>query len=158
MDLDGIDGHHGSLGETYVAILCQRRVRFAAAVGTIAAADGCAVVHCHAGRDRTGLVAAVTLAAVGVERAAIVDDYMRSVPLGLSLALPATAGRMRTYLAASASDIEAALDYLDTDGGVRNYLRDGGLSEDLANRLDRRLIRRHPERALRAESRQNDTP
>jgi protein-tyrosine phosphatase len=139
LDLDGIDGCHRSLGETYVAILGQRRARFAAAVSTIAAADGCAVVHCHAGRDRTGLVVAVTLAAVGVERAAIVADYMRSVPPGRSGANAATASRMRTHLAACPSDIQAALDYLDTDGGARNYLREGGLSDDLADRLDRRL-------------------
>ncbi|HUC22363.1 MAG TPA: tyrosine-protein phosphatase [Streptosporangiaceae bacterium] len=139
VDVDAIDGHYGSLGETYVAILRQRGVRFAAAVTAIAATDGCAVVHCHAGRDRTGLVAAVTLAAVGVERSAIVADYMRSVPPGPSVVSVATPGRMRTFLAASMSDIEAALDYLDGVGGARSYLRDGGLSDDLASRLDCRL-------------------
>lgn len=43
------------------------------------AADGLpAVVHCAAGKDRTGVVVAVLLDAMGVERAAIVDDYVRS--------------------------------------------------------------------------------
>jgi protein-tyrosine phosphatase len=34
-----------------------------------------AVFHCHAGKDRTGLVAALLLEALGVERTAIFDDY-----------------------------------------------------------------------------------
>ncbi len=34
-----------------------------------------AVFHCHAGKDRTGLAAALLLAALGVERKAILDDY-----------------------------------------------------------------------------------
>lgn len=37
-----------------------------------------AVVHCAAGKDRTGVVIAVLLDAVGVERAAIIDDYVRT--------------------------------------------------------------------------------
>jgi protein-tyrosine phosphatase len=34
-----------------------------------------AVFHCHAGKDRTGLVAAVLLEALGVERTTVLDDY-----------------------------------------------------------------------------------
>jgi protein tyrosine/serine phosphatase len=34
------------------------------------------LVHCAAGKDRTGVVVALALAAVGVERAAIVEDYV----------------------------------------------------------------------------------
>jgi protein-tyrosine phosphatase len=34
-----------------------------------------AVFHCHAGKDRTGVVAAVLLLALGVDRESILDDY-----------------------------------------------------------------------------------
>lgn len=34
-----------------------------------------AVVHCHSGRDRTGIVVGVVLDLLGVERPAIADDY-----------------------------------------------------------------------------------
>ncbi len=34
------------------------------------------LVHCAAGKDRTGVVVALALAAVGVEREAIVADYV----------------------------------------------------------------------------------
>jgi len=42
----------------------------------LAEVDGAALVHCHAGKDRTGLLCALTLHALGVERAAIYDDYL----------------------------------------------------------------------------------
>jgi protein tyrosine/serine phosphatase len=37
-----------------------------------------AVVHCFAGKDRTGVVIALTLALLGVDDSAIADDYARS--------------------------------------------------------------------------------
>lgn len=37
-----------------------------------------ALVHCAGGKDRTGLVCAVVLAAVGVDETEILDDYQRS--------------------------------------------------------------------------------
>ncbi|WP_082594530.1 tyrosine-protein phosphatase [Sphingomonas sp. Root710] len=39
------------------------------------------VVHCSAGKDRTGIVCAVLLAALGVPRSSIIEDYIRSGPL-----------------------------------------------------------------------------
>jgi len=38
--------------------------------------NGAAIVHCAAGKDRTGVVVALALAAAGVTRAAIVEDYV----------------------------------------------------------------------------------
>ncbi|WOP19517.1 tyrosine-protein phosphatase [Raineyella sp. LH-20] len=50
--------------------------RLTEAVRQIAHADGEAVlVHCTAGKDRTGLVVALTLLALGVHRDAVVEDY-----------------------------------------------------------------------------------
>jgi protein-tyrosine phosphatase len=43
-----------------------------------AARPGGVLVHCVGGRDRTGLVAIAVLAAAGVEREAIADDYVRA--------------------------------------------------------------------------------
>jgi protein tyrosine/serine phosphatase len=40
--------------------------------------EGATVVHCTAGKDRTGVVVALALADAGVERAAIVADYAAS--------------------------------------------------------------------------------
>jgi protein tyrosine/serine phosphatase len=44
----------------------------------IAGTEGATIVHCAAGKDRTGVVIALALAEVGVQRAAIVADFARS--------------------------------------------------------------------------------
>ncbi|MGP4017324.1 tyrosine-protein phosphatase [Saccharopolyspora sp. 5N708] len=41
-------------------------------------ADGPALIHCAAGKDRTGVVSALLLSAVGVRRDAIVADYLHT--------------------------------------------------------------------------------
>jgi protein-tyrosine phosphatase len=46
-----------------------------AALRTIAGAVGVALVHCAAGKDRTGVVVALALSAVGVRQEEIVADY-----------------------------------------------------------------------------------
>ena len=50
----------------------------AAAVGAIAESETGIVIHCLAGRDRTGIVVAVVLAAIGVPDPEIVADYVAS--------------------------------------------------------------------------------
>lgn len=63
------------------------------AVERIAAhADAPTLFHCAAGKDRTGIVAALVLALAGVEREAIVADYLRS-----AAAMPRMIERFRTW-------------------------------------------------------------
>jgi rhodanese-related sulfurtransferase len=59
----------------YLAYLSDRPDSVVGALRAIAEAKGAAVVHCAAGKDRTGVVVALALAVAGVERAAIVADY-----------------------------------------------------------------------------------
>lgn len=44
----------------------------------LAQRDGATLIHCTAGKDRTGFVVAVLQAALGVPRAAILDDYLET--------------------------------------------------------------------------------
>jgi protein tyrosine/serine phosphatase len=46
------------------------------------APEGGVLFHCMAGRDRTGLIAAILLSAVDTEPEAIVDDYLETVRRG----------------------------------------------------------------------------
>jgi protein-tyrosine phosphatase len=62
----------------YVSYLRRRPDSIVGAVRTIARADGVVLVHCAAGKDRTGVVVALALDAAGVDRAAIVADYLAS--------------------------------------------------------------------------------
>ena len=60
----------------YAATLAGFGANVAAVVEAIATASpGRVVVHCSAGRDRTGLVVALVLRAVGVGTTAVADDY-----------------------------------------------------------------------------------
>lgn len=59
----------------YLGYLADRPGEVVAAVREIATAEGAAVVHCAGGKDRTGVVVAVALSAVGVRPEAIVADY-----------------------------------------------------------------------------------
>jgi protein-tyrosine phosphatase len=104
------------------------------------------LVHCHAGKDRTGFIISMLLAAAGVSRADILDDYettTRFFPVeeevgyliewarrsyGVEItgmaARPMVEAR-RTYLEASFAELDAL------DGGVAGYLANAvGLSED----------------------------
>jgi protein-tyrosine phosphatase len=58
--------------------LQRKPERCAAAITALARAKPGAIFHCGAGRDRTGLVALLLLALVGVEPQAIADDYVLS--------------------------------------------------------------------------------
>lgn len=49
--------------------------RVRAAFGALADAEGAVVIHCSAGRDRTGLIAAMAQELAGVSRGAILDGY-----------------------------------------------------------------------------------
>jgi protein tyrosine/serine phosphatase len=52
----------------------------AAAFSALAnATPGAVLIHCGAGRDRTGMIVAMLLALVDVGRAAILDDYVTGV-------------------------------------------------------------------------------
>ena len=62
----------------YLSYLDLRPDSLLASVRTIAHADGAVLVHCAAGKDRTGVVVGLALDATGVERDAIVADYAAS--------------------------------------------------------------------------------
>ncbi len=59
----------------YFGYLEDRPDSVVGALRTITTAPGAALVHCAAGKDRTGVVIAMALSAVGVPREEIVADY-----------------------------------------------------------------------------------
>ncbi len=60
----------------YMSYLRRRPDSVVGSVRTIARAGGAVLVHCAAGKDRTGVVVALALDAAGVDRDTIVGDYM----------------------------------------------------------------------------------
>ncbi len=76
-----------SLGELYAELVEGSADRIVEAVRGISEASP-ALIHCTVGKDRTGVTVAIALAAAGVDRAAVVDDYARTEGL-----LPAARNR-----------------------------------------------------------------
>jgi hypothetical protein len=124
-------------------------------VRRLAAADaGPALVHCAAGKDRTGVLVALVLDAVGVERDAVVADYALSAERMEAL--------FRRWTTASgepmpadltphlprAEAMAAVLARLDAEfgtngaGGAAGWLRARGLDEESLARLRERLAGR----------------
>lgn len=110
----------------------------AALVSAIAAArPGGLVVHCGAGRDRTGLAAALLLALAGVDRDAIVEDYLLSEPnvrpLYTMLGLRDPYRRIDAALAEAGTTAGAALgSALDGFDPARYLLAAGNTPAELA--------------------------
>ena len=72
VDLDNRAAAH------YLSYVLDRPDSILAALRTVATAPGAALVHCAAGKDRTGTLVALALSLVGVDRDAIVADYAAS--------------------------------------------------------------------------------
>src|SRR6476620_2710442 len=62
----------------YFSYVIDRPDSVIAALRVIAGAPGTVLVHCAAGKDRTGTVVALALTLAGVERASVVADYAAS--------------------------------------------------------------------------------
>jgi len=67
-----------SLGERYIGLMEVARDPIARVIETLACSRGGAVYHCAAGKDRTGVISAVLLGALGVPDDLIVADYALS--------------------------------------------------------------------------------
>jgi predicted nucleotidyltransferase len=111
------------LGEIYAAFAEANADTIAAICRDIAHSAGPFVVHCHAGRDRTGIVLAMLATILGLPRSEIENDYTRP-----------RQGTVRR-------SISECLNRLAPAGGIESLLMRGGLSpEDLASLRKRLLV------------------
>jgi protein-tyrosine phosphatase len=130
----------------YLGYLEDRPDQVVDAVRSIAHAEGAALVHCAAGKDRTGVVVALALTAAGVRPEAVVADYAATGDR-----IEAILGRLRksrTYARdidsqpvvahlARPETMAAFLQQMDVRyGGVVRWLADQGFDDD-----DLRLLR-----------------
>lgn len=67
-----------SLDVVYEFMVARSGATLAAALRAVAEARGAAVVHCTAGKDRTGVVVALALTVAGATRDEVAADYARS--------------------------------------------------------------------------------
>lgn len=134
----------------YLRYLDDRADSVVGALRLIAHADGAVIVHCAAGKDRTGVIVALALGEVGVTREAIVADYARS---GERIEQIFARLRASTTYAddLSGQDVdrhrpravamERVLDEIDDEhGGIPEWLRAHGWTEDDAAALRGKLL------------------
>jgi protein-tyrosine phosphatase len=133
----------------YIGYLRRRPDSIVASLRTIARADGAVLVHCAAGKDRTGVVVALALDAAGVDRDMIVADYVASEQrVEAIIARLLSSATYRAELeghdprrhAPVAETMERLLELVDERfGGSTAWLSANGLSEADLDRLRHRL-------------------
>jgi protein-tyrosine phosphatase len=142
----GLDEASGMF-ERYLWMLDGRPEAFRAIFEAVASADGALVFHCYAGKDRTGLVAAMLLSVTGVPDGAIATDYAETdVQLALryqewiAAAAPERRRVMREEFQCPPEWILGALDHLRQRwGGVAGYLEAAGMTPTTIDQLSARL-------------------
>jgi len=71
-----LDDGEQVLGDLYIGLIEHSATQIGGLLTGLTDGDALpAVFHCHAGNDRTGVVAALLLEALGVPRATVLDDY-----------------------------------------------------------------------------------
>ena len=137
--------------DLYVRLLETNRRHVAAVLTAVARArPGGVLFHCHAGKDRTGLVSAVLLALAGVPEEYIVEDYavtyLRLEQRRLELLnQPDLTPQKRAYLDVLTrhmpETMHLTLAYLNQRyGSVEGYLRSASFSLEDQSRLCARLL------------------
>jgi len=148
-----------TLDDLYLGLLDDEGAGIVAAVRVLLEQPdtGGVLVHCSAGKDRTGVVVALVLLAVGVSRAAVLDDYAiteQFLPTAFGPAAIAMAAQVRAsgmsvddeaVLALATRSPRAALDaaiehVVDQWGSAAGYLWAHGLPDDGIDALRARLL------------------
>ncbi len=144
---------HDAMGlrELYEEVLETRGQQFAAIARLLSDPRALpAIIFCSAGKDRTGLTAAVLLAAVGVPRSHIVSDYAltesmlspaaRAAATQRALASGMTEQALAVKSGSPPERMHEVLDRLERAGGARAYLLRHGLTAAEADSLHRSLV------------------
>jgi protein tyrosine/serine phosphatase len=141
-----VDDAAGFARRLYGEYLEEFPAAFAAAVDAVASAPGPVLIHCTAGKDRTGIVAALTLRLAGVDIDAVAADFALTdvtalMRRGLSDGMSDEDVRARTFLlSAPYAGMTGLLTDLDARyGSAAGYLEQAGLAPEAAAELKRRL-------------------
>jgi protein-tyrosine phosphatase len=145
----GATTHAEATRDVYLIFLEHFRANVAAAIRAVAQApDGGVVVHCHGGKDRTGLVSAFLLRLAGVSIEDIATDYSlseerlrtRHEEWFAQAADEAELERLHRISKTPASSMVDVLEELERRyGSIAGYLRAGGATDEELERARARL-------------------
>jgi protein-tyrosine phosphatase len=112
--------------DLYRALINDRAERFAELFQHLIESDAPAVLHCTAGKDRTGIAAALVLLALGVPRDVVQADYLLTNELvrdPASLQSPTPLEARAVLWRVQQGFLDTALAIVDADhGGIERYL------------------------------------
>ncbi len=131
-------------GEVSYMMIAEHAPTMSRLFGKIAAADGGVLFHCTAGKDRTGVTAAILLKLAGVDELDIVADYQvsRTYIDPLIRELTVKFPEMPQHVGASPVEyIQGFLRRFNSRwSSAEDYLHDMGLSDGEIDRLRSRMI------------------
>jgi protein-tyrosine phosphatase len=141
-------GEAANMYERYLIMLTTRQDAFRDVFTSIAEGEGTVLFHCFAGKDRTGLVAALLLDLAGVAPDHIAADFGQTdlqlaaqYELWISQTAPEKQAEMRDELRCPPERILGVLDFVDTRwGGVESYLEAAGVTPTNIDRLTKKLV------------------
>ncbi|MDO5681575.1 MAG: tyrosine-protein phosphatase [Propionibacteriaceae bacterium] len=149
------DGYRPSIqvkdkfASTYLSFLNERPESVLAALRAIAYAPGAALVHCAAGKDRTGTAVALSLVLVGAEPGAVIEDYAASSErmqliidrlIGSETYRQNLTGRPLESHLTKPETMQAFLEYADSEhGGVERMLTMMGWTDTDTAAMHRKL-------------------
>ena len=116
--------------------------------------QGALLIHCTAGKDRTGLLAALIQRALGARMDDVMADFLETNPVMMTDArrartasnLQAILGRapspaiLQGFLGVTAGHLEAAFEAIEGRGGLERYLETLGAGPERLGRLRARLL------------------
>ena len=134
------------LSATYQWLIHNSGPRVAQAVNAIGEAESAVIFHCSAGKDRTGLLAALILEVLGVDPETIAADYILTNEavegiLRRIKAMQPHASPTTQSLAAQPAAFQGFQDTLHREyGGAEAYLRKHGVTTETLESLRRNLL------------------
>lgn len=149
--LEGAIGQLATLDDIYLPLVSQHADTWVELARGILASEA-SLVHCTAGKDRTGVGVAMVLLAVGAEHDAVMEDYAASTAalsgdwLSTMTAQMSKHGvpmteEMRTLMVGtSVAGLDKALDVARAEGSIADYLLKHGLSGAELEALGEKLV------------------
>ena len=140
-----------ALEQAYLGYLGERGHHLVTAARVVAWSAGATLLHCAAGKDRTGVTVAMLLDAVGVARAGVIADYtatndvieqiVRTLATAHGYTGEIESVDVTVHLARPAV-LSAVLEQVDAEyGGAAEWLRWHGLTDGELAALRGRLVR-----------------
>ena len=147
------DSAREEMASTYEAFVRGDRERraFGAALRAVATSPGATIIHCTAGKDRTGWLSTLVQSLAGVGDDDLMTDYLRTNELSTAFVeavcgyveqeMPDQLGVMEVLLRVEEQYLDRALTAMRVDyGDARSYLVDGaGVDAALVDALAARL-------------------